>query len=126
MKVSTKLLVQLEQYLRLETIDKLSVVTTFVIVAGVVFALSTSAIFFLSTALVEAISQLVGNAPLAYLLVGLFLVLLIVIFLMNKKKWVEDKVVQSMSKSILSESMITGDELELDMEDNQEKEGGIA
>ena len=120
MKVSTRLFVQLERYLRLETIDKLSVVTTFMIVSGVVFALSTSAIFFLSTALVEAISLMIGNSALAYLIVGLFLILLIVVFLLNKKKWVEDRVVRSMSRNILSEPQVTGDESELDLDDEIE------
>ena len=113
MKVSTKILVLLERYLRLEAIDKLSVVTTSIVVAGVVFALGTSAIFFLSTALVEAISLMIGNVALAYLFVGLLLVLMIVVFLMNKKKWVEDKIVRNISESILSEPLITGDESDL-------------
>lgn len=124
MKISTKLFVQLERYLRLETIDKLSVVTTFIIVAGVVFALGTSAIFFLSTALVEAISLLVGNKALAYLIVGAVLVAMIVVFLLNKKRWVEDRVVRSMSQSILSDPMVTGDDYDLD--DELEEEGGEA
>lgn len=115
MKISTKLLVQLEKYLRLETIDKLSVATTFLVVALVVFALGTSAIFFLSTAMVEAISLMIGNSALAYLIVGVFLLLLIWIFLANKKKWVEDKIVRSMSESILNEPMFTGDNSDLDI-----------
>lgn len=117
MKINSKILVQLEHYLRLETIDKLSVATSFLIVAGVVFALGTSAIFFLSTALVEAISLMVGNAALAYLIVGLFLLLLIVVFLMNKKKWVEDKVVRNISESVLAEPMITGEATDLDFDE---------
>lgn len=129
MKISTKLLVQLEKYLRLETIDKLSVATTFLVVALVVFALGTSAIFFLSTAMVEAISLMIGNSALAYLIVGVFLLLLIWIFLANKKKWVEDKIVRSMSESILNEPMFTGDNSDLDIaeEDDDDliyKKGG--
>lgn len=124
MKVTTKLLVQLERYLRLETVDKLTVVTTFLIVAGVIFALGTSAIFFLSTALVEAISLMIGNSALAYLIVGGVLVLAIWVFWINRKSWVEDKVVRSLSESILNEPMITGDDA--DIITNDEKEGGNA
>lgn len=120
MKISTKLFVQLEKYLRLEMVDKLSVATTFLIVALVVFALGTSAIFFLSTALVEAISLMIGNSALAYLIVGLFLLLLIWIFLANKKRWVEDKIVRSVSESVLNEPMFTGDDSALDLDDEDE------
>ncbi len=122
MKVSSKLLVQLERYLRMETVDKLSVVTTCLIVAGVVFALGTSAIFFLSTALVEAISLMIGNSALAYLIVGLVLVLAICVFWANRKTWVENKVVRSLSESILNEPMIAGDDIEIALDD--EEEGG--
>lgn len=120
MKISTKLFVQLEKYLRLEMVDKLSVATTFLIVALVVFALGTSAIFFLSTALVEAISLMIGNSALAYLIVGLFLLLLIWIFLANKKRWVEDKIVRSVSESVLNEPMFSGDDSALDLDDEDE------
>lgn len=122
MKINTKLLSQLEQYLRLETIDKLSVVTSFLIVAGVVFALGTSAVFFLSNALVEAISLIVGNSALAYLIVGLVLLLFIWIFLANKKILVEDKVVRSISESILNEPTITDTDTEVIIEDEK---GGV-
>ncbi len=120
MKISTKLLVQFERYLRLATIEKLSVVTTFLVVALVVFALGTSAIFFLSTAMVEAISIMIGNSALAYLIVGVCLLLMIWVFLANRKAWVEDRIVRSMSESILSEPMFTGDESELDMDDDED------
>lgn len=124
MKVNTKLFAQLEQFVRLETVDKLSVVTTSLIVAGVVFALGTSAVFFLSTAAVEGLSLLVGNKALAYLLVGVVLLLIIWLFLANKKKWVEDRVVRNISESILSEPMVVGDEEDLEeMYEGTEKGG---
>lgn len=123
MKVSTKLLVQVEKYLRLETIDKLTVVMTFLVVALVVFALGTSAIFFLSTAMVEAISLMIGgNSALAYLIVGVFLLLMIWLFLANKKAWVEDKIVRSISENVLNEPMFTGDDSQLDLDEDDEEE----
>lgn len=125
MKVSTKLFAQVERYVRLETVDKLSVVTSALIVAGVVFALGASAVFFLSTALVEAISLVVGNKAVAYLLVGVLLLLLIWLFLANKKSWVEDRVVRNISESVLSEPMIIGDEEDLeDIYDDDPQKGG--
>lgn len=98
----TRLLVHLEQYLKLEAIDKLSVTTTIIIVAGVIIALSTSAVFFLSTGLVKSLSSVIGNEALAHYIVGGILVLIIVVFYMNRKKWVEDRVVRNISHDILS------------------------
>lgn len=114
MKVSTKLLVELERYLRLESIDKLSVFTTTIIVILVVFALGASALFFLCMSMVEALSMLIGNNAVAYLIVGVFLLFMLLIFLLNKKSWVEDRVVRRMSKSILNSPMLAGDESVLD------------
>lgn len=122
-KVNNKLLIQLERYLRLETVDKLTVVTSFLIVAGVVFALGTSAIFFLSNALVEMLSLIVGNSALAYLIVGVILLLMIWIFLANRKAWVENKIVRSLSESVLNEPMISGDVQDIDIEVETEKGG---
>lgn len=125
MKVSTKLFAQVERYVRLETVDKLSVVTSSLIVAGVVFALGASAVFFISTALVEAISLVVGNKAIAYLLVGIILLLLIWLFLANKKSWVEDRVVRNISESILSEPMLVGEEEDFeDLYDDDSEKGG--
>lgn len=122
-KVNNKLLIQLERYLRLETVDKLTVVTSFLIVAGVVFALGTSAIFFLSNALVEMLSLIVGNSALAYLIVGVILLLMIWIFLANRKAWVENKIVRSLSESVLNEPMISGDVQDIDIEVETENGG---
>lgn len=122
MKISSKLFAQLERYIRLETIDKLSVVTTYMIVALVVFALGTSAVFFLSNALVEALTLVVGNRAVSYLIVGVVLLLLIWVFLANKKAWVENRIVRSLSETVLSEPSIVGDDI--DVEDILDEEGG--
>lgn len=126
MKSGTKLFAQLERYLRLETADRLSVAITALIVAGVVFAIGTSAVYFLSMALVEALSLLVGSKAIAYLIVGLVLLLLIVLFLANKKKWVEAPVVRSVSESILGEPMLVGSDEDLeDLYAEMEKGGRV-
>lgn len=122
MKISSKLFAQLERYIRLETIDKLSVVTTYMIVALVVFALGTSAVFFLSNALVETLTLVVGNRAVSYLIVGVVLLLVIWVFLANKKAWVENRIVRSLSETVLSEPSIVGDDL--DVEDILDEEGG--
>jgi len=100
------LLTHLERYIRLESIDKLSVATTFLIVAGVLFALGTSAIFFISTGLVQTLSIMIGNEALGYFIVGGILILIMIIFYINRKSWVEDRVVRSLSRSILDSQLM--------------------
>ena len=48
-----RLAYRVERYLRLAMTERLTVLTTCVVVAAVIFALATSAIFFLSTGLVR-------------------------------------------------------------------------
>lgn len=99
----------LRHFLKLEAIDKLTIVTTYLIVIAVIFALATSAIFFLSTGLVKSISAAIGDEALAYYIVGGVLVLCIVVFYMNRKAWVETPVVKSISSSILNKDAIDED-----------------
>lgn len=100
----------LRHFLKLEAIDKLTIVTTYLIVIAVVFALATSAIFFLSTGLVKSLSAVIGDEALAYYIVGGVLVLCIIVFYMNRKAWVETPVVRSISSSILTKDTINEDD----------------
>lgn len=95
---------------RLEAIDKLSVATSFLIVFGVIFVLAVSAIFFLSTGAVKTLSEYVGSEATANYIVGGVLVLLIIIFYCNRKRWVEGPVVRSISASVLAHSQTINEE----------------
>ena len=53
-----KLAYRVERYLRLEATERLTVVTSYVVLIAVVLALATSAIFFLSTGTVKALTLL--------------------------------------------------------------------
>ncbi|MCR5313901.1 MAG: hypothetical protein K6E54_09760 [Bacteroidaceae bacterium] len=90
-----------ERYLKLEAVDKLTVATTFLIVALVIFALGTSAIFFLCSGLVHSLSDLVGSEALANYIVGGVLLLIIVLFYVFRVRLVENRVVAAISASIL-------------------------
>ena len=100
---SRGVLTLLVQYLRLEAIDKLSVATTFLVLGGIIFALATSSIFFLSTGLVKSLSSLIGSEAGAYYVVGGGLALLILIIYLKRKAWIEQPVVRSISQSMLKE-----------------------
>lgn len=100
---SRGVLTLLVQYLKLEAIDKLSVATTFLILGGVILALATSAIFFLSTGLVKSLSELIGSEAGAYYVVGGLLAVVILIIYINRKAWIEQPVVRNISQSMLKE-----------------------
>lgn len=115
-KEERELLGLLSRYLKLEAVDKLSVATTFVVVALVMFALGTCALFFLSAGLVKSISVLVGDEALANYIVGGSLLLVIVLFYAFRVRLVENRVVAAISASILRAETEEGNE---NMEDDE-------
>ena len=118
-KEERELLGLLSRYLKLEAVDKLSVATTFVVVALVVFALGTCALFFLSAGLVKSISALVGDEALANYIVGGSLLLVIVLFYAFRVRLVENRVVAAISASILRAETEEGNE---NMEDDEDED----
>ena len=118
-KEERELLGLLSRYLKLEAVDKLSVATTFVVVALVMFALGTCALFFLSAGLVKSISVLVGDEALANYIVGGSLLLVIVLFYAFRVRLVENRVVAAISASILRAETEEGNE---NMEDDEDED----
>lgn len=102
-----RLLYRMERYLRLEAVDKLTVVSSCLIVSAVVFALGTSAVFFLSTGLVKTVTLLTGNEMMSYYVVGVVLLLLIVVFYSMRKRLVESRMVKLFSHSLLDGQTFT-------------------
>lgn len=102
-----ELLNQLERYVRLEAVDKLTVVMTCIIVCAMVFAFATSAIFFISTGVVKSLTLLTGNEMLSYYLVGFVLMALVGVAYMFRKPLVENRVVRVLSQSLLEGTSIT-------------------
>lgn len=102
-KETSEILTLFKQYMKLEAIDKLSVATTFLIAGGVILVLAVSAVYFLSMGLVKTISVWIGSEAGAYYLMGGILFLLIIIFYINRKAWVENPVVRRISQSMLKE-----------------------
>lgn len=98
---------RVERYLRLEATERLTMVTSFVVLAAVVFALATSAIFFLSTGLVKTLTLLTENEMLSYYIVGGVLVLLIVLAFLLKKPLIENPLVKMFSEQLLNTPTVT-------------------
>lgn len=96
-----------ERYLRLAMTERLTVLTTCVVVAAVIFALATSAIFFLSTGLVKTLTLLTENEMLSYYIVGVGLLLIILIVYLLRKPLIENQFVKMFSRELLEGPSIT-------------------
>lgn len=101
------LLNQIEKYLRLDAVDKMTVMLTGVIVGGISFALATSAVFFLSTGLVKSLALVIGDEIISYFAVGILLLLLMLLVSLFRKSLIENKVVRQLSASLLGGVSIT-------------------
>jgi len=82
-------------------------VTSFVLLAAVTFALATSAIFFLSTGLVKTLTVWTENEMLSYYIVGGVLVLLILLAFLLKKPLIENPLVKMFSEQLLNVPTVT-------------------
>lgn len=102
-----RLAYRVERYLRLEATERLTLVTTYAVLIAVVMALATSAIFFLSTGTVKALTLLTGSEMVSYYIVGGVLVLLIVLAFLLKKPLIENPFVRMFSDQLLNVPTVT-------------------
>ena len=102
-----RLAYRVERYLRLEATERLTVVTTFVVLIAVVMALATSAIFFLSTGTVKALTLLTGSEMVSYYIVGGVLLLLILLVFLLKKPLIENPFVRMFIEQLLNVPTVT-------------------
>ena len=72
-----RLIYRVERYLRLVAAERLTVLATCVVLGAIALALATSAIFFLSTGVVQTVALLTGSETLSYYVVGIGLLLII-------------------------------------------------
>ena len=98
---------RLERYLRLEATERLTVVTTFVVLAAVTMALATSAIFFLSTGLVKTLTLATGSEMLSYYIVGGSLLLIVLLAFLLRKPLIENPLVRMYSEQLLEVPSLT-------------------
>lgn len=102
-----RLAYRVERYLRLEATERLTSVTTYAVLIAVVMALATSAIFFLSTGTVKALTLLTGSEMVSYYIVGGVLVLLIVLAFLLRKPLIENPFVRMFSDQLLNVPTVT-------------------
>ena len=114
-----KVAYRLERYLRLEATERLTMVTTFVVLAAVTMALATSAIFFLSTGLVKTLTLLTENEMLSYYIVGGALLLIVLLAFLLRKPLIENPLVKMYSEQLLNVPTLTEQMLKRGERDEQ-------
>lgn len=102
-----RMLYRVERYLRLVAAERLTVLTTCVVLAAIAFALATSAIFFLSTGVVKTLALLTGNETLSYYIVGGVLLLVIGVIYLCRKPLIENRFVKVFSQQLLDGPTLT-------------------
>ena len=114
-----KLAYRLEKYLRLEATERLTMLTTFVVLAAVTMALATSAIFFLSTGLVKTLTLLTDNEMLSYYIVGVALLLIVLLAFLLRRPLIENPLVRMFSEQLLNTPTLTEQMLRKNGKDEQ-------
>lgn len=106
------------RYLKLETVEKLTVATSFLIVALLLFAFGTCALFFLSAGVVKTLTSIIGDEAIANYIVGGVLVAVMAIVYFFRVRLIENRVVSSISASILRSE----DDIDDDDDDDEDSE----
>ncbi len=102
-----RLAYRVERYLRLEATERLTMVTTLVVLAAATMALATSAIFFLSTGTVKALTLWTGSEMLSYYIVAGVLLLIILLIFLLRKPLIENPFVKMFSEQLLDVPTVT-------------------
>lgn len=102
-----RLAYRVERYLRLEATERLTMLTTVIVLAAVTFALATSAIFFFSTGMVKTLTLVTEDEMVSYYMVGAILLLLIVLMFIIGKPLIESRLVKIFSSQLLDVPTIT-------------------
>lgn len=98
-----RLSVLILRYLKLEAIDKLSVVLTIVAVMGVIFSVGMTAVYCICMGIVKSLALAVGSETTSLFIVGGVLVALIVIFILLRRKFVTIPVIKALSKTFFAD-----------------------
>lgn len=101
-----RLAVLVIRYLRLEAVDKLSVVITLLAVMGVVLAFGITAIYCICMGLVKILAAAVDSEILSFFIIGGVLVLLIVAFILLRGRLVTRPVIKYLASKFFSDEAV--------------------
>lgn len=90
-----------EEYIRLEAVDKLTIVVSRVIITAVVFILGLCSFLFICLGFVHTLVSATGSEMLSYYIVGAVVLLVLIAFLFFSKRIVENWLVKVFSSALL-------------------------
>lgn len=102
-----RLALLLERYVRIEATERLTTLTTAVVVGVVAFGVLISAIFFLGTGLVQTLTAWTGSEMLSYYLVGAGFLLLILLVFLFKGPLLERPLLRKFGGQLLEGPLLT-------------------
>lgn len=102
-----KLALLLERYVRIEATERLTTLTTSVVLAVVALGVLVSAIFFLGTGVVQTLTVWTGSETLSYYLVGAAFLLLIVLVVLLKGPLLEAPLLKMFGSRLLQGPLLT-------------------
>ena len=92
------------QYLKLDVVEKLTILLSTLILILILTVLSMMALFYFSFMLVYALAPLTGSLISAYAIIGAVILLLGIFIYQMRKKWIFKPIVNFLSKLFLEDS----------------------
>lgn len=92
------------QYLKLDVVEKLTILLSTLILILILTVLSMIALFYFSFMLVYALAPLTGSLISAYAIIGAVILLLGILIYQMRKKWIFKPIVNFLSKLFLEDS----------------------
>ncbi len=92
------------QYLKLDVVEKLTILLSTLILILILTVLSMMALFYFSFMLVYALAPLTGSLISAYAIIGAVILLLGILIYQMRKKWIFKPIVNFLSKLFLEDS----------------------
>ena len=97
-----RLVLLLERYVRLEATERLTTLTTSVVLGIIAFGVVVSAIFFLGTGMVHSLTAWTGSEELSYYCVGAAFLLLILLLILLKGPLFETPLLRLFGRQLLN------------------------
>jgi len=91
-------------YLKVEFVEKLTILLSTLLIIMLVFVLAIAALFYLSFSLAYLLQPLVGGLTISFCIVSVLYVLLILVLFVYRKKLIINPIVRLLSRLFLSNS----------------------
>lgn len=92
-----------KDYIELHLVEKLTILTSTLILVFVLLILGIIALFYLSFTLAYVLAPLVGGLMVSYAIITGFIILLIILIIIFRKKWIVQPMVHFLANLLLND-----------------------